>query len=40
MSFETAAQEIVYDVLTTRSVLPVISGGVWVDENNWDDDSF
>lgn len=38
MSFETAAQEIVYDALTTPSVLPVISGGVWVDASNWDDD--
>ncbi len=40
MSFETVAQEIVFDALTARLALPVLAGAVWVDTNNWDDDAF
>jgi len=37
MSFETAAQEIVYGALTGNTVPFVVANGVWVDANSWDD---
>ena len=39
LQFELVAQEIVYEALAANSLEFVVSGGVWVDANDWNDEA-